>query len=638
MTSSTAEATGTVATCHVRLLPEDRACKVGVGTSLQEALARLDVPVTAPCGGEGTCGKCRVQVSAANPPDIPPEERALLSAAQLADGYRLSCRTLVTGPVEVTVPAASRAVGMRILPAGVRRKVALEPAIAKHAIQLTDQTLDTPHARLEHLRRCGDLRADLRADVALLRRLPEVLDEAEDVVTAVVRDRTLLDVEIGDTSSRCYGLALDLGTTTVAATLVDLASGRTAAHGVAPNSQATEGYDVISRINTTLEEADGLELLQRAAVDSLGQAISQVMERGDTDRRDIYEVCMVGNATMMHLCLGIPPASLGRLPYAALVGDAIEMTCGDLGLEMLPATPVHVLPNIAGYVGADTVAAVLAAGFDDDDGRIRVLADIGTNCELALRCGERLLVASTPAGPAFEGARISCGMYAVPGAIESVRFAWGGHNGSGEAADDLMCKLIGDGGEALGLCGSGLVDAAAELVRTGVVDETGRLLDANEMPAELPHALRARVVQGDSGLSFALAHRNGEATVVLTQRDLRELQLAKAAIRSGIDLLLEAGGVRPEDVDEFCIAGGFGNYLNRDNALRLGLIPPLPAERVRYIGNGALVGATLALVSTTLRRRAGVVARRAEHLQIAGTADFQSRFSDAMMFDPYSPV
>lgn len=647
---TTSESGPAVATsCRLQLLPDGESREVAAGVTLLEAVAAFGVELTAPCGGEGTCGKCRVVVSEGGEGEILPEERAMLSAEQLAEGYRLACRARLRGPLSLSVPPASRATQIRVLPAGVRRRITLEPAVVKQAVRLTPQTLSEPHARLEQLRRCGDLRADLRAKVALLRRLPELLEvEEETVVTAVMRGAELLDIEKGDTAARCFGLALDLGTTTVVAALVDLVSGKTVGHGVSANTQATHGHDVIARINMTQEEANGLAVLREAAADSLRQAISQVLDREQVAGEEVYEACLVGNATMMHLCLGIPPASLGRLPYAAVVGDEVEVGSADLALKMHPSAPIHVLPNIAGYVGADTVAAILAAGLDEDDGRIRVLADIGTNCELALRCGDRLLVASTPAGPAFEGARISCGMYAVAGAVEAVEIGWPGEGGerppresktpSGDGArrasedGEVRCKVIG-GGEALGLCGSGLVDVAAELVRTGLVDETGRMLGPEELDSKVPDALVARIEKIDDKWTFALARGEAGGVVALTQRDVRELQLAKAAIRSGIDLLLEAGGVGPEQVDEFCIAGGFGNYLNRGNAIRLGLIPPLPAERVRYIGNGALMGATLALLSRDLRRRGAVVARQAEHLQIAGTPDFQTRFADAMMFE-----
>ena len=609
--------------CRVGLSPEGIETEVPSGTLLLDAVAQMGVQITAPCGGGGTCGKCRVEVLSGDGVEAPlAGEQALLTQAQRDGGVRLACvaRTLA-GALELSVPAASRAAQLRILPAGVRRQVTLEPAVRKVAVALDKQTLEEPHARLDELRRAGDLRADLRADLALLRRLPELLPYEAEIVTAVMRDGDLLEVEPGDTSQHCFGLALDLGTTTVVAALVDLVSGKTLGHGVSVNLQSEFGHDVIARIQLCLEQEDGLDKLRAAALRSLQQAIDQVLENEGVERSQVYEATLVGNTTMAHLCLGISPASMGTLPYAATVGDAVDAAASEIGLSLHPRARVYVMPNIGAFVGADTVGAVLATGMDEAvDGGVQLLADIGTNCELALRRGERLLVTSTPAGPAFEGARISCGMYAVPGAIESVHL-----DGDGATVE---CKVIG-GGAAAGLCGSGLVDAAAELLRLGLMDETGRLLG----PDECDHPLTAHVAETDDQLGFVLAETEAGEKIVLTQRDLRELQLAKGAIRSAIDILLDKAGVAVDEVDEFCIAGGFGSYLDSGSAMRLGLIPTVPTERIRYVGNGALVGACLALVSNDMRRRGDLLPSHAEHLQIAGTPDFQMRFSEAMMFE-----
>jgi len=616
--------------CTITLAPDGESCQAAKGTALQQALAQLGVEITAPCGGEGTCGKCRVQVLSGNVDSVHPEERSLLAQGELAAGTRLACRVRIQGAVEVSVPAATRTSAIRVLPGGSRRQIELAPAVTKRAVVMAEQTLEAAHARLEHLRQCGDLRADLRADVDLLRQLPNLIPYGAQEVTAVLRGSDLLAVEEGDTAERCLGLALDLGTTTVVADLVDLSSGKILASGVAGNQQASEGHDVIARVNFAIEQRDGLETLRQAALNSLKEAIAQALDRADASAGDVYEATLVGNSTMMHLVLGVSPASLGHLPFAAVVGDAVDLQARQLGIDLNPAARVHVLPNIAGFIGADTVGAMLAASFDEDDGRVRVLVDIGTNCEMALRRGDQLLVASAAAGPAFEGARISSGMYAVSGAIESFRILDAGADGA-STEGQVELKIIGDT-EPRGLCGSAVVDVAAELLRTGIVDETGRIPGEDELSPDTPPALRERVIERDGQLAFVLAEPIGRGPVVFTQRDIRELQLAKAAIRSGIDVLLERGGVGMDEVDELCIAGGFGSYLDRGNAIALGLIPPLPLEKLRYIGNGALMGALLALLSTGLRRRGQTLAGEAEHLQIADAPDFQMRFSEAMLF------
>ena len=611
-------------TCKLTVLPENKSIEVPVGSVLRNGLNLLGARVTSPCAGEGSCGKCRVEIAQGEDHIVGEgaTERTLLTPEQLESGVRLSCQVRVDGDVTVTVPPSSRTPDMRVLLGGVTRQVPLEPAVEKVYGELPEQTLGEPYARLEHLRRCADLRFDLGADLNLLRRMPNLLENPGEGVTAVVRGNRLIDIEQGDTSSRCYGVALDLGTTTVVATLLDLATGKEMGFASAVNRQTDHGHDVIGRINVTLEEENGLETLQLAALESLNEVIAGVTEKAGISREDVYEATVVGNATMMHLLLGISPASLGKLPYIATVGDEVDTPASDVGLLLNPRAWVHALPNIAGYVGADTVGAILSAGLDKDDGDIRMVADIGTNCEIALRIGDRLMVTSTPAGPAFEGARIASGMYAAPGAIERVKIE-DGH---------LTCRVI-DGLEPQGICGSGLVDAGAELLRSGLVDMTGRLLAPEEQDGGLSESLRSRVREHEGDLAFSLSDYEGDEAIVLTQRDIRELQLAKGAIRSGIELLIESAGLAIEDLDEFCVAGGFGNYLDKSNAIRLGLIPDLPYEKIRFVGNGALVGAKLVLLSDSMRRQGVRVARDAEHLQIAGTPNFQMRFSEAMLFD-----
>jgi len=332
---------------------------------------------------------------------------------------------------------------------------------------------------------------------------------------------------------------------------------------------------------------------------------------------------VVGNSTMFHLLLGIHPRSLGIMPYVPVVSHSVDVNAQDLGiLQVNPAANVHVLPNIASFVGADTVGAILAANFDRaEDDSIKIMADMGTNCEIILRKNSQLFACSAAAGPAFEGARIKYGMYAGPGAIESVSLN-----------DDCKYKIIGRGAPK-GICGSGLVDLGAELLRVGIVDITGRMLSSDELSKISPQ-LQKRIIRNESDkmLEFVVAHSAKNEPITLTQRDMRELQLAKAAIRTGIEVLLRQAGLQLDDVDELYIAGGFGNYLDKENAIRLGLIPQLPLERIKFIGNAAFIGAKMALISRDIRNRADKVARNTHHLQIADTPDFQNLYMESMMF------
>ncbi|MBI4553328.1 MAG: DUF4445 domain-containing protein [Candidatus Latescibacteria bacterium] len=600
--------------------PDEIVVQVPFETTVMDALAQAGIPITAPCGRMAHCGKCRVVIAAGV---LPPTEveTVVLTADEIAHGVRLSCQARLIDEATVIVPPASRAAEMRVLIGGTPRQVTFDPGVVKKTFSLTQQTLGSAVSEFDHLGRTLDIRADLTAGLACIQALPAVLHGSDAQATAVVCGERLIAVERGDTAAQCYGLAFDVGTTTVVGTLVDLTTGRDVESASAINAQTQYGHDVISRIHLTLEREDGLALLQQAAITTVNLIIDKLLARAGVRADDIYEMTVVGNATMMHLFLGIPPRSLGFLPYVPVISHAVDVDAKMLRVAINPVANVHVLPNIAGFVGADTVGALLAAGLDEPDDGVRLLADVGTNCEIVLRLGHRLIACSTPAGPAFEGARIQHGMYAAPGAIEQVSLE-----------GECVYKVIGRTSPQ-GICGSGLIDIGAELLRVGLMDETGRLLSAEEVDGQVSQALRDRLADEGNERHFLIAHSETGQLITLTQRDIRELQVAKAAIRSGIDALLATAGLRPTDISTLYLAGGFGSYLNKDHAVRLGMIPEMPLDRIRFIGNAAAVGAKLVLISQEMRRRAQRVARTTEHLQIAETADFQSRFAEAMLFE-----
>ena len=600
--------------------PDDLIVQVAAGTTVLEALTQAGIPVTAPCGRVAHCGKCRVviQTGVSSPSDA---ERAMLSAEELADGVRLACQASLIEDATVVVPPTSRATEMRVLIGGTHRQTSFDPAIVKKAVVWTDQTLGNAVSEFDHLCRLMDVRSDLTAALPCLRTLPPVLHGSDGKVTGVVCGERLIAIESGDTTDRCFGLAFDIGTTTVVGALVDLTTGKVLDWATAINGQTKYGHDVISRIHHTLEHDDGLDVVHRTVINTVNLIIEKLLTPNGIHPHEVYEVTVVGNAIMMHLFLNISPRSLGFLPYTPVMSYPVDIEAQMLGIQINPIANVHVLPNIAGFVGADTVSALLAAGMDEDDGRIRLLADVGTNCEIVIRHGNRLIACSTPAGPAFEGARIRHGMYAGPGAIEQVVMN-----------EDCTCKVIGRVSPQ-GICGSGLVDIGAELLRIGMMDETGRLLSSEEMDGTVSASLRARLIEEGNDRQFVVARTEAGQPIALTQRDIRELQVAKAAIRSGIEVLLDTVGLRPADVSTLYLAGGFGNYLNKHHAVQLGMIPEMPLDRIHFIGNAAAIGAQLVILSQEMRRRAQQVARSTEHLQIAETPDYQIRFADAMLFE-----
>jgi uncharacterized 2Fe-2S/4Fe-4S cluster protein (DUF4445 family) len=426
----------------------------------------------------------------------------------------------------------------------------------------------------------------------------------------------------GDTSEATLGLAVDIGTTTVVARLISLADGRIIATESDFNPQAAYGDDVISRI-TFAQTAEKLEELQRLIIESINTLIQRLCEKSGTDSNHICEMTVVGNTTMNHIFLNLPIAQLGHAPYKAYSLEARDLTASELRININPEANVHTVENIAGFVGSDTVAAALATGVDLAE-ELTLLIDIGTNGELVCGNKEKLFAASCAAGPALEGARISRGSRAVNGAIEAVFV-----NDNG---DDIDVDLIGDG-PAKSICGSGLIDAAAVMLDLNLLDYTGRISSPDTLSDSAPSAISKRIIVENDQPAFVLAYKkDGSPSVVLTQKDIRELQLAKAAIAAGIKMLLQKLAIEASDIQKLLLAGAFGNYINKTSALRIGLLPNLPLERIHFVGNAAGSGARMILINTQARELAGRLARKIRYVEIAHEPAFADIYTDSMFF------
>ncbi len=465
---------------------------------------------------------------------------------------------------------------------------------------------------------------ELTADLHALRRLPTVLRQADFKVTAVIVDTALVDVEQGDTTGSAYAIAFDLGTTTVVATLLDVTTGTPVAVTSMLNKQQPFGGDVISRISATMMDPDALGRLQTAAAATLAELAEQVCREAEVDPAVVYEVAIAGNATMTALLLGIDPEPLGVAPFVMSTTLPPTVLASEIGLTLHPQARVALFPALGAYVGGDIVAGMLATGMDRDK-RTRLFIDIGTNCEIVVSNGDTIVSTAAPAGPAFEGGAIRCGMRAADGAIEVVKI---------DPAADAPVELgvIGDV-EARGLCGSGLVDAVSELVRHGILDSSGRFVPDEQMAEMLP-AIAPRLTRIGQERVFVLAGPVDEPdqAVVLSQRDVRELQFAKAAISTGWTLLLEELGLEHDDVQQVLLAGSFGSYLSPSSAVRIGLVPTLPVLRIVSAGNVAGEGAKMALLS--LRERAGAVTLCEEvaYVELSDRSDFNDRFVEQLAF------
>ena len=601
--------------------PLGREAHVLVGTKLVEAAAGAGIAIDLPCGGEGTCGKCRVIVrsGAAEPNAV---EREALTPEQLEQGYRLACQSAVDGPMTVEVPETSILASHHKILARTELgfQAAPDPAIGKRYVELPPPERGDDEPDLVRLEQAL---GPFEADLDLVRKIPQRLREQEFRGTAVLADRRLIDFEPENTESQFFGAAVDVGTTTMVAMLVDLRTGREMAVSSRLNPQTAFGDDVVSRIQHTMENPHGLDELHRAVIEACDEMIGELADQAGISRRRIYELTFSGNTTMLQLLSGIDPRSLGQMPFVPATGNSLMVSAGGLGLRIHPRGRAYVLPVIGGFVGGDTVSGILATGLAEAKGPT-LLVDVGTNGEIVLASQGRLIAAATAAGPAFEGARITHGMRGSTGAIEKVIL--GGR---------VRINVIGDV-PPLGLCGSALIDLAAGLLRHRIVTPQGNLCTADEPPGDLPPELRQRLVAHDGQASFLIVPKAESGTgkpIVLTQRDVRQLQLASGAIRAGISILLRRADVRAEDLEAVLIAGAFGNFIRRSNAQRIGLLPAaVPRPRIRFQGNTSLAGARLTLISVEARRMAEQLARRTEHLDLSTDPGFQDAFAAAMIF------
>jgi len=596
---------------RVDLRFNDRPVRVPHGVTLFDAASWNGIAIDSTCGGHGTCKKCRVRFKTDPPAPTSLDVRAYTSA-EIQDGWRLACRTAATTDADVEVPPLTTR--PKAATVGVGRQVILRPAVRKRYLELDEPSLADQATDLERvLRAISDLAE--KADLAVLRTLSRTLRDADFKVTAVVSDDTLIAVEPGDTTQRAFGLAFDLGTTTVVGTLLDLTTGTPAAVASMLNKQQPFGADVIARISATMLDPAAAGKLRELAVETLTELASAVCEEGGVRPAEVYEVALAGNATMVHLVLGFDPEAVGVAPFIMAARLLPEVRASDLGVPAHPQARAVVFPAFGAYVGGDITAGLLASGMDRDP-RVRLFIDIGTNCEIVLGGRDWLTATAAPAGPAFEGASIRCGMRAADGAIEAVTVTGDG---------DLKLTVIGDT-EPTGLCGSGLVDAVAALADAGLLDASGRFITEDEARIVAP-ALAARFATIGKERVFVLS-----GSVYLSQRDIRELQFAKAAIATGWRILLEDAGLTEEDVKQVLLAGSFGSYLSAKSAIRIGLVPGIGTRRIIAAGNVAGEGAKMALLSVRDRAAALALLEEVRYVELSDRSDFNDRFIAELSF------
>jgi len=577
-----------------------------------DAARRAGVIIRSECGGKGTCGKCVVRVRNDKISPISEAEKKLLTADQLAESWRLACRTVVSGDVSIYVPVTSTFEGpvLQLESLAVTLKPVTQIRTVSLAVppaSLTDQRSDLQRVA-EALQQQHDV-VKAWADLPALSAIRTALREGDWRIGIALRGEEIIDAYPG-TARSPVGLAVDVGTTKLACYLVALGTGKVLAAQGAMNPQIAYGEDVMSRLAAAMTDPANACRMQETLVKTINAVARELCATKKLEVRHLLDVCLVGNTAMHHLLLGLPVRPLALSPFVPATSSPLEVDAATLGLDTAPGAHAYLPPPIAGFVGSDHVAVLLAAGFGEDN-RTRLAIDIGTNTEIALQVGRRIVSCSTASGPAFEGAQISHGMRAAPGAIQRVTIA---ANGS------VQCDVIG-GGPAAGICGSGVLDAVSEMQAAGIINERGRI--AKGRPGVR--------LEGDGFPAFLLAAGSeGQRDVTITQQDIDQVLLAKGAIRAGIDILMTHLKVNAQDIEEINIAGAFGSYLDPHNAVRIGLLPRVPLNRIRAIGNAAGAGARMMLASIDARHRAASLAKQVEYLEVTVYAGFTKYLAAGM--------
>ena len=577
------------------------------------------IAIDSTCGGYGTCKKCRIKVTVGDSEPTKLDFRAF-SADEIRAGWRLACMVRPAANIAIDVPPLTTR--PKAATVGVGRQVILRPAVQKRYVELKSPTL---HDQRTDIVRLLDEIDDFEATVSLaaMRHLPKALRESDFKVTAVFIEQELIEIEPGDTTSIRYAIAFDLGTTTVVATLLDLNTGAPVAVASMLNKQQPFGADVITRISTTMLDPEGLNKLRSLAQQTLSELTEEVIAEAGIDRKNIYEVALAGNATMTQIVLGIDPEPLGVAPFIMASAVYPNVRATELGLDIHPLAKALIMPSLGAYVGGDIIAGALASGMDRDK-RLRLFIDVGTNCEIILGDGERILATAAPAGPAFEAASIKCGVRAAAGAIETVKVKDG----------QLVIGTIEDT-PAIGICGSGLVDACAVLVELGLLDKSGRFVPEDVAKTVAPQLSdRLTILEGERifVLTWGKEIGNPSDAIFLSQRDVRELQFAKAAIATGWSLLVEEFGIQETDIQQVLLAGSFGSYLSPASAIKIGLVPKISVLRIISAGNVAGEGAKMVLLSAQERNGADALLEQIDYVELSDRADFNDKFVERLAF------
>ncbi|SET58820.1 Uncharacterized 2Fe-2 and 4Fe-4S clusters-containing protein, contains DUF4445 domain [Natronincola peptidivorans] len=575
---------------------------------LLQLLLENDIFVDNPCNGKGLCGKCKIRLLEGNLPAISATEERLLKKEEISSGIRLSC--LVVPQEDITIEILQKERKHEILTKGYIPEFDFHPAISKEIYEIEKPTLENQKAFEDAL--CNALGIE-ELDWQLLQKNEVTYGQ----ITGVFHGEELIGIEAGDTTDTLYGMAIDIGTTTVVAALVNMKTGEELATASIINPQKRYGLDVLTRITYGLENPkDAKEKLQHAIVNAINQMIGELCSKAKIDRNNIYEIVVAANCTMMHFLLGIDATSIGKSPYAPAFVKAKNISAMDIGIKAAAATRLYCLPSVSAYIGADIVAGAYVCQLHKKEGN-HLFIDIGTNGEIVLSSDGRLLSCSCAAGPALEGMNISSGMRAAEGAIEDVKIS----------DDGIELKVIGNL-EPIGICGSGILAAVKELLRIGLVKKDGGFIKKEKLEES---DYRYDMLQLD-GIKREFVLKKSPGELLITQGDVRQVQLAKGAILSGFYALLKQANIQMNQLHQVMIAGQFGAHLPAESLVGIGILPQEVEDKLVYVGNSSKTGAYMALMSTEVKKEIEELAKQMGYMELGASEGYERLFTRCLLF------
>jgi len=616
-----------------------------------DAILDAGIGIKSVCAGKGTCGKCRILVMDKDRKPPNDQESRKLSSDEISHGVRLACQQIFDRDLKIYIPASSLSEEQKLQVEGEKIEFDIDPLVNKFHLKLKRASLDDLGSDFDRVKDTLKSEYDIsvdRVDIEILKLMPGIIRDNSWDITVAIKDSEIINVEAGDKTASSYGIAVDLGTTKIAILLVNLVSGETVDSKGIMNPQISFGEDVMSRLNFSLQDQENLEKIKNIAIGRISEAINKLCSNNNISSSEILEMTLVGNTAMHHLFLGLPVKQLALAPFVPITSNPIEIKARDIGIELAPGAYIYMPPPIAGFVGSDHLAMILGTGIDNKKGNYLGI-DIGTNTEIALVSGGKVTSVSTASGPAFEGAHVKHGMRAAPGAIEKVLIDQNTFTAEIQTINDKA---------PIGICGSGILDAVAELLRTGLIDKRGKFNKENkhlcqDAKGQLKFVLGNLSNNKNSGKDGETSKQENPKTsftdtastvidkqcyendISIDQKDIVEIQLAKGAMRTGIEILLENAGISFNKIDGIIIAGAFGSYIDPKNVVNIGMFPKVSLEKISQVGNAAGVGARMMLLSRIERKRSEKIAQDIAYLELTVFPSFTDHFVASMQFpDP----